>query len=245
MPSTLQKLTVQRQERKKGQKLKTHDFSVTLTGVLCADALWDCPRSGREERPIWMTYVGSDAEAAAFTANFRAGRKAHNEIGDVFQLPKKGLYRFHSTRTGAGETATTVYMPTVFHVEPEDPMAESVRFCFAPARWWLEREAAALVDEYGDDAWEVARASLLAAYLDRRSEMPILRDPGFHLVLYRRLVRGKMMHEPWGVSAGRRFWGRGYTLCGLDDPRAIYLRRETFANLLAEVTASYSKGERA
>ncbi len=162
---------------------KSRAFSARLLGYLTADALWDGGCSSSPRRPVWLSYFGTEQETRAVTANLRSGRTA--EAGNLsFELPRKSGYRWLSQPL-AGGVVMTAYLPALFDLEPVTPFVEEVRFVLAPPRWWLDGQAAALAADFGEDARDVARAALFAAYLDRRTRLPILADLRFQLRLYR------------------------------------------------------------
>lgn len=235
-------LTIER-ETKGHSGRKTRVFSVRLLGYLGADSLWDCPVSGTAIRPIWIAYFGTESEARPFTANFRASRKATTPTRDSFQIPKKAPYRWTTCKVPGG-VVTVAYLPELFHLDPASPFVEEIRFVFAPGRWWLEREAAALAPELGEEAWEAARAALFAAYLDRRTGWPLVRDLRFHLQLYRAALDAGWVHE---ATASRRvrstLYGSGLAAAGLEEPLACRVDPATFGDFLAEQTSHYHREE--
>ena len=110
-------LTITHQARKKNrrQPLKTRQFRVTLLGYLTANSLWDLGPGGKAIRPAWIAYVGPEQGSRAFTANFRAGRKA-TAAGDAFEMPRTAPHRWIHTR--CGETfVSAAYLPALFHLE--------------------------------------------------------------------------------------------------------------------------------
>ena len=158
------KLTITRQSRRRGARraAKSREFTVTLLGHLVADSLWELGPGGKARRPVWIAYLGPDQACRAFTANFRAGRKAKTTL-DTFEVPKTASHRWVSQRHGDA-VVTFAYLPEIFHLEPAGAPSE-VAFVLLPPAWWLDRQAEALVGEFGEEAREAARAALFVAGL--------------------------------------------------------------------------------
>ncbi len=235
-------LVIEREERKgRGGPGKTRRFAVRLLGHATANRLWDCPTSGSVRRPVWVAYFGTEGESGPFTANFRASRKAATR-NEVLQIPKKAPFRWTTHRVPGG-VITVAYLPELFHLEPASPFAEEARFVFAPPRWWLEAQAADLAPDFGDDALDAARAALFAAYLDRRTRLPLVRDPRFHLQLYRAALDGDWVHKPGRNPDHAVLTSDGLTACGLDDPIAVRVGPEALARFLTEQTSTFHREE--
>lgn len=229
------RLTIEVSPRSKAKK--TRVFRARLLGHMAADALWDLgeTRDGTL-RPVWLAYFATTGAARLFTANLRAGRRARiGERGPRLQLPKSSQHRW-TTQPVPGGIVTVAYLPELFHLDPPVPFTEDVRFVMAPARAWIERQGGLLEPDFGADAAEAARAALFAAYLDRRTPLPLLRDLRFHLALYR-----AALEEPWtrapveedSAEAGR------LAACGLDSPLACSVAPEPLGELLTEATGSF------
>ena len=232
-------LTITRETKKKGRRrpMKTREFTVTLLGYLTADAQWELSSSEKAIRPAWIAYAGPAEACRAFTANFRAGRKAKRNH-DVFEVPKSSPHRWVTHRHG--EAAVTVaYVPELFHLDPVKP-PDAIGFIMMPPRWWLDEQAEALRDELGSEAEEAARAALFVAYLDRRSPLPIVHDLAFHLQLYR-----AALEEPWTfeVETTRSLNAAGLGACGLDEPILCAVDHRRFEAFLASETTSYFEKE--
>lgn len=238
---TFPALKLQRKGREAG-KVKTRVFSVRLLGHLAANRLWEPGGSAKAVRPVWIAYLGTDQESRAFTANFRAGRLAEAD-GDRFQAPKRSPHRWVTQRVPGG-VVTVAYLPQLFHLEPPAPCCQDVRFVFSPPRWWLERQAERLEPEYGAEAWEAARAALFAAFLDRRTALPVIRDLAFHLRLYRAAREAEWVHEPESSRyAHGLLTGGRWAACGLDEPLACRVDAATFAEFLTHQTHLYHREE--
>ncbi len=223
--------------RSRRRLAKTRTFRARLLGYLAADHVWELAstRNGTE-RPVWLAYFSTVGEAKPFTANLRAGRRATVERGASIEIPRSALHRW-TTQAVPGGVVTIAYLPGLFHLEPRVPFAEDVGFVMAPARRWVDEQARRLGGEHGADAREAVRAALFAAYLDRRTPLPLLRDLRFHLDLYR-----AALEEPWtrdlgGVPGG----GLGSGSAGLDCAIACSVDLPTLAGFLTERTSRFHR----
>lgn len=232
-------LTITRETRKKNRRLpvKTRRFTVTLLGHVTANSLWDLGSNGSAIRPAWIAYLGSEQGCRAFTANFRAGRKA-KAAGDVFEMPKKAPHRWLHHRHGES-LLTVAYLPALFHLEPQIA-PQDITFLFMPPAWWIDEQAEALRGDFGEEASDAARAALFTAFLDRRSPLPIVHDLRFHLDLYR-----AALEEPWteGASCRSRLSQERVTACGLDAPLLCRTSHEVFEGFLKRLTSRYYEDE--
>lgn len=225
----------------KGRVKKTRTFSVRLLGYLQANFLWHSGL-GEEIRPAWIAYLGTDSESQAFTSNFRAGRKAESDRRS-FKIPRSAPHRWTTQRL-VGGVITTAYLPELFHLHPAFPAPERVRFIFAPPKWWLTRQEQSLEATYGTEAREVARAALFAAYLDRRTPLPVPGGLDFHLQLYRAAQETDWVRRPEANShLSLHFNAVGAQTCGFDKPLAVSVKQETFTEFLIEQTSSFTPKE--
>lgn len=207
-------------------------FSVDLLGYLVADAFWNGGGKGSETRPIWIAYVGSTQESAAFTSNFRGGRPART-YRKRFRILRSHPHRWTTQATPSGNLLTVAYVPDLFHLDPVGSSRWSVRFVLAPTRWWLDAQAAAFSDF--EDPYEAARATLFAAYLDRRTSLPILADTRFHLRLYQ-AARDETDWMTLVDTFDGGFEGSGYSNCHLVDPYAVHVSSREFQSFLVRQT---------
>jgi hypothetical protein len=226
--------------KKKGAKSRA--FSVQLLGYLLADSLWESKRTGGALQPVWVAYLGTDQECRAFTANFRAGRAA-DAGSDRFQLPKKAPHRWVVQRV-PDASITVGYLPELFHLDPAGPVGEQVAFVFAPPRAWIDEQAALLEADFGDEAPEVARAALFAAYLDRRTRLPLVHDLRFHLQLFRAALEADWLSEPAASAySGGVLVADGAAACGLDRPIACSVAQDELAEFLVVQTSHFHREE--
>jgi hypothetical protein len=230
------------ESRRRGEGGKTRAFSVHLMGYATADALWESGGgSGSPLRPVWLAFVGTDAACRAVAANLRSGRTA-TAGGERFGMPKKIRFRWLAQR-GAEATITVAYLPELFGLEPAGT-APVVRFVLAPSRRWLLAQAEQLRGEFGEGAHDAARAALFCAYLDRRTPLPIVRDLGFQLRLYRAARAEGWLSPPREEhhAPGPLFF-RLYADCGLDTPLACQVLPDRLAGFLAQETSAYHAQE--
>ena len=216
------------------RRMKGRIFEAHLLGLLVADRLWDAGSPSRDvHRPVLLTYMGTEQMMRSFTANLRSGRKAEVHGGgagwkEKIEIPKRS-HRFVQRRLGDGLVIATVYRPEL--VELEQPfLGEDIRFIFAPSSAWVG-ERAVEVDVPAEDKREVVCASLFAAFLDRRTDLPILADPRFHLQIYR-----AAREEEWFSDVSEdeyRFFCRPARFHGLDRLAAVLLGHEELAEFLA------------
>ncbi len=217
---------------------KTRAFSVSLLGYLTADELWEGGRFDNLVRPVWIACFGTDQESRVFFANFRSGYKAKTPSAR-FQLPKKALYRW-STQEVPGGVISVGYLAKLVELEPGVTMEEAVRFVLAPPRWWIEQQARELEDEFGEEAHEVAHAALFAAYLERRTPLPLIRDLRFHLQLYRSALETDWLHEPSGYDTNRGIcFAAQFSASGLDSPLACYVSHAELGEFLRQQTYQF------
>jgi hypothetical protein len=225
---------------KKDPTAKSRTFSVQLLGFLLADSFWEPGGNGSTARPVWIAYAGTERETHPFTANLRAGRKATTG-NDVLDLPKRAPHRWTTQKVPNG-LITVAYIPELFHLELVTPTADVIRFLFAPPRWWVSEQAAALASEFGDDAEDAARAALFCAFLDRRTPLPLVHDLRFHLQVWRAAHTTGWLCS---LAAGRRgvLVGRGAEASGLDAPVACSVESSTLADFLVQQTSLYHQEE--
>lgn len=235
-------LKLQRRQREAGGEVKTRVFSVRRLAYLAASSLWEPEGAAGAVRPVWLGYLASDQESRAFTANFRAGRLA--ATGTIkFQVPRRSPHRWVTQRSG-DLVITVAFLPELFHLDPPGPFCSDVCFVFAPPRWWLEAQAERLAAEFGEDAWEAARAALFAAFLDRRTALPLVSDLRFHLRLYRAALEADWLHRAEDSDYGNGLLqGTGWSACGLDEPLACRVGTAAFHQFLIEQTTLYRREE--
>lgn len=235
-------------EPKKGRKGRV--FQSFLLNYVTADFAWDCGSSSTS-RPVYLAYTASDREAQAFTANLRTGRAAFvkNEYGHgdtKIEFLKTSGHRFVTRRCPrSGGALVTAYLPELFELDP-GLVGERVRFVFAPASWWVEREVEAppLRSFPPDERRELVVAASFAAFLDRRTPLPILNDPRFHRQLYLAARGEPWFRQPSGSQyrPGPLFVYPG-ELAGLELVALVDVDHETFETFLVSQTLTYFRTE--
>lgn len=235
-------ITVESKPLREGQKSRS--FSVELLAYVLANDLWELGSGGKERshRPVFMAYAGTDQGSRAFSANLRGGRPAvtaGSSLTTRFEVPRSAGFRFDKfTREGA--TLTLVYLPPVFSFQPATTDAEDIAFLCLPPTWWVDEQAKAIRQTWGEDAREAAIAAYFVAYLDQRSPLPIANDLGFHLKLYR-----AALEEPWCQTSSGSEWSPGTLFhLGLETvgfATALYCKVDhpTFAQFLKAQTAAH------
>lgn len=218
-----------------GLPVKTREFTATLLGVVEANPMWELGDGAKSRRPIWMSFCGSADSIRPFVANLKAGFpaiEAHKKsVEQAFELPRSARHRW-LMREAADAVVVTAYLPELFHLEPTLP-PNDVRFVLMPPVWWLEREAAMVERTFGARSRDAARAALLAAYLDRRTQVPVPNDLSFHLALLDAIVaepwclRAATDRDPQGVRA------EGLEDCGVATPLAVMVKHEVLEEFLA------------
>ncbi len=222
-------LSIARQDGDAGRKSRC--FSARLLGYLTADGLWEGSGVGSPIRPVWLSFFGSEAEVRAVAANLRGGRRAEAD-GLAFEILKKAGHRWEA-KPLAGGVVMTAYLPSLFELQPLSPCVGEVKFVFAPPAWWLDREAAALAADWGEEAREVARAALFVAYLERRTKLPIYPDLRFHLALYRAACDEAWVQPAvWDGYRSTPCLFRCYAPGGLEGPVAVKVSGEDLSAFL-------------
>jgi hypothetical protein len=236
---SLHRLTIEpvRKRRARG-RVKTRTFEAHLLGALCADALWDLGSTRQSvHRPVWLAYFTTQGSARPFTMNLRAGRPARVSTHDRLEIPRSSTHRW-VTHSVPGGVVTVSYLPELFHLDPPVPFTDDARFVFAPSRRWVDRQERELGSRFGDSAREAARAALFAAFLDRRTSLPLLRDLRFHLEIFR-----AAREQPWLTDDlfGPRALPCDLGHCGLDGPLVCSATADDLASFITEHTVDFQR----
>lgn len=182
------------------------EFRARLLCHLSADDSWDSglERSDSHPRPVFLSFLGTDSACKALMANLRSGRQAEITPEDQgsgdhkIGFRKSDRLKWQSQEVAPGHTAVTAYLPALFDLDPGLP-PERVRFLFMPPGWWTRREAGGSPDP---------AAALFAAYLDKRTPLPVLHDPSFARRLYDSAAEMRWAHRHQGFR-----WQRGKLYC--------------------------------
>lgn len=240
------RITKETRSRRGAAPSKSREFSVTALASVEADCLWELG-NGKARRPVWIAYAATRAVALAFSANFRGGARATpagtaGRVEDCFEVPRSSGHRW-MTHDADGVTVTTAYLPALFDLEPLLG-ADDVRFIFMPPRWWVASQAEKLRASFGEGAEDAARAALFAAYLDRRTRLPILQDLAFQLRLFEAAKKEGWLHRP-GVSRWDRsvLYQEGVEALGLDVPLACRVAHKELEAFLAREVRRYYEEE--
>lgn len=254
---TFQKLKIEPTAGRRGRT-----FSVALLNYITADSLWPLGYGGDRDihRPVYLSYAGTEQEVTAFTANLRTGRKAKiyseydHHTAYAVEIPKSAGFRFVPQRLSEGALAMTAYLPELWRLEPE-VLPERISFLFAPPTWWVDAQAPRLKLAHGggpNAQRNAAVASYFAAFLDRRSPLPIINETAFHLRLWRAAAEEDWLIEPRGyqgnrgklfVYPDRADKERPPQLAGLELVRLVHVEQQAFEQFLGRQVELYRKEE--
>lgn len=196
---------------------------------------------------------------------------------DRIEFLKSVGYQVSWQREDEGSVAT-IYHPELLRLDPGMNDHEHIRFAMLVPTWWLDEQAPTLDPEAAVRHVEqlkgfpvavvqniesnmrainrntllelVPTATLMAAYLDRRSRCPIIADARFHTQLFCALLDVGMASLPgndtrygtrspsWGVGK-HGFDARGLEHVGVRHAIAFNASREGFESVLAEQTSAY------
>lgn len=188
---------------------KGRSFKASLLAYTTSRVLWD---SGQHEniRPIWAMIACSEAESLPLVRNLQSGRKAAISVGrdtKHFECLKSAGYEYHPQRHPEG-VLWTIFLPSLYRIDPGMIDPESIRFALAPAHEWLspedEQTAQWLADRYrSNETWQadkehekrltacrhITRASrLFCNYLDRRTRCPLIPESRFYSLVLAALI---------------------------------------------------------
>ncbi len=249
----MEQFTIETDEGKKARS-----FTATCLGIITANGLF--PESGGKTiRPVWAVFAGSETSLKPFIANLRTGRKASNRMGrqsdsDRLEFIKSSQFHVHWQKEPSG-TLVTIHHPELFKLDPGMTDPEQVRFVLVVPEDWASAQEG--LDPFAVDyvlglqefpCWEcpltkneltrlLPTAYLFAAYLDRRTHMPLITDGRFYLqILCSALKKGVASfpgndikynhnyHRDWGIHAAHGLntsTGKSY---GKFDPSKLGIR---------------------
>lgn len=248
---------------------KGRTFRASLLAYVAADALWSGGAADVDStRPVWMMLAGSDAELRAFVANLRTGHRADVSTENRwsrraparYEILRSAGYEFSWQRTPLG-SAVTVYLPSLFCLDPGMVDPDGIKFCVLPPAEWLASQQLDVAGPMAhlrrlgcgfEDALLaslVPLSALFAAYLDRRTRCPLIPDPRFHAqLLCAALSKGIASFPesdhyygdmPWGVHRGFGFKEEGTEVMGLAQAIACKVKHEDFETFLADQVSLY------
>ncbi len=233
---------------KEGERV-SRAFSVRLVGYVTADPMWELGRSGaKARRPVWLSYMGTEAQVRAFTANARKGRRLQRVEGrfndhETLEVPKSARFRCEVQRIGESSVAT-LYHPELCSIEPMVPDAQRIDFLSVIPAKWVDRQvdaAHAVGTVPPEDVRDAIVAARAAACLDRRCPLPIVGDLAFHLRLYRAGLEVGLFREEARTSYGMPQIVPD-AIPAVERVVACCATQEAFAELLKRETAAYFGG---
>ena len=254
---------IQKKDTRKGRSFKAWNVATVQ-----ADSLFPEGETGKCIRPIWAMFAGSESELKAFVANLLLGRKAEpanrwGRQGDSNRLEflRSLGYQVFWQREEEG-SLVTIYHPELFRLDPGMIDPEGIRFVMlVPGEWSRQQEldtervvAHALSIPDLQVSEELARslvapAYLFGAYLDRRTQCPLIADGRFYLQLlcfglqlgFVSFAGDSLGYHPrdWGYNPRFRFQSHGLTEAGVVTALAMSVSHETFQGFLAEQIAVY------
>ncbi len=263
---------------KEGQKGRS--FSALYLAGIRADALWQGGQAETENlRPVWCLIATTEAEVRPFMANLRLGRKAafmpaagggyvsKRDAQAKLELLKSARYRIELQRTAHG-TAALAFLPDLFALDPGMVDPAGIKFCMLLEQAEVDRQAeewsvTGAMDhlrriKFHRFAGEQDRirqllplAPCFAAYLDRRTRCPLLKDPRFYAQLLVRCLDigmasltkppGHTYHRDaaWGVNTRLDFETEGVEELGYAPALAFHAGHEDFERLLADCASEF------
>lgn len=243
-------------EPSKGRKGRV--FEVALFNYAVCNNSWDVGAS-ENSRPVYVSFAGSDQEARAFAANLRTGRRAlvkapHGNQEDKIECLRSAGYRWALQRVADDALVVTGYLPQLLDLDPGCAVS-AVRFLFAPAAWWVKEQSAALIASAdlsticayagAGGAREAVLAGLFAAYLNRRSPLPIVNAPAFHLRVWRAAQEQPWFRRHSGVRSNPGpLYHYPKTLVGLEDLALVDVTHREIRQFLTILTRRYFEEER-
>lgn len=175
---------------------KGRSFSAELLAYAEADYLWEGGQTSTDvTRPIWMVLGGSEQEMRSFLANLFTGKVAQlgSSKSSKFEILKSAGFAHHSVKLGGG-VVTTVYLPSLFQLDPMMVDPAVIEFAVLPPKTWVDAQQVDLIEaralfhrlsgqtiQMTDEALHLllAEGILFLSYLDRRCRYPIPFHPAF------------------------------------------------------------------
>lgn len=174
-------------------------FQADLVAMVRADGLWEGGAGGGETlRPVYLACVTSEAEATAFVANLRCGKRVLVEGGRYnegrLELLKSGGYEFRTQVTPEG-VLITAFQRRLFAFDPGYVAGpeDTIALVLLPTREWSIAQSHALgIKPEGDGAL----ASWFCAALDRRVRVPVIPHPDFYVQVLRAAYAERLASTP-------------------------------------------------
>ncbi len=261
---------------KEGQKGRA--FSALYMASVQADSLWSGGQATTDNlRPVWLLVATTDDQVRPFMANLRLGRKAafvsdrsamiKRDVGRV-ELLKSARYRVETQRTPHG-TAALAFLPELFALDPGMVDPEGLSFCMLLAQkdvdeqvkgWDVDGAMAHLgrikFHRLASQREQIARllplAPSFAAYVDRRTRCPLIKDTRFYAQLMVRCLdlgfASLSAHiapsygygtETWGVNKRMSFQTEDVEKLGYAPGMAFNASHEAFEGMLADCASEF------
>lgn len=246
----MDRLIVSPSQRDDEEGRKSRAFQTRLIGYISADSCWDLGRTADNwERPVWISYTGTEAECRAFTANLRTGRKVRrtewvsehrSNDREQIEIPRSSGFRWISRPGPNGTAVVTAYHPGLCRLEPLMPDDDSISFVCPVPVWWVDAQVERAREILGpeSDARNAAVAGMATAFLDRRSPLPIIADLGFHVQLVAAALEESILLEHQRVVPKLR----PDEIPGIERVIACCCSHERFRAFLEEQTAKHYAG---
>jgi hypothetical protein len=254
-------VTVEQDDDKK----KGHAFTFELAAYIEAKTILG--RGASETiRPVFMVAAMSEAKASAVRANLIMGRRFgvlnnHNKWGTRFEMMRSQPYVWEAQRAEGGYLLTA-YVAQPFLPDPGFVDHDRLTFVMLPQLSWVARmaeklgpiamgKACAYVSKvlppkrrYDDVDVEpesvVAMAPLFAAYLDRRTRVPLVPDLRFQLQMLVHMLRIRAAVRPDDTSRSE-LRSQGLEPLGFGEPVMVDTTHKVFEEFAAEESARFLK----
>lgn len=127
---------------------KGRTFRAMHLASVLADNLWPGGATDTKDiaRPVYATFLGTDAELRSFTANLLLGRRATLERNGYrrrdkgFEFLKSAGYKCLWQREAEG-SAVTLYLPELFLLDPGMVDPKEAKFVLLPPCTWAQAQA--------------------------------------------------------------------------------------------------------
>lgn len=219
---------------------KSRSFGAMCLGIITADVLMPDNTGKSTTRPVWALFGGSETELKPFMANLRLGRKAKldkgytSRGGERLEILKSSQFQMHWQKEPEG-AMVTIHHSELFKLDPGMTDPVDIRFILLVPEDWAEAQTSDLdlqaVDyvmglrEFEDRQYSLTQekleallptAYLFAAYVDRRTHMPLITDGRFYLqllcsALHKKLASfprnnfGAYGYDDWGFNKNHGF----------------------------------------
>jgi hypothetical protein len=191
---------------------KGRTFRAVCLATVEADTLWEGGLTDTEDmRPVWASFVSSEAQLKPFAVNLLSGRKA-NFVKDTNGYQRRKDEKLNVLRSAGYQSvwqrelegsSLTLFLPDLFQMDPGMVDPKGAAFVVMPTQEWansqqievgpIARHVYKLLPDglkTGDDAISmetlaslVPMAFLFCTYLDRRTRCPLVSDGRFYLQL--------------------------------------------------------------